>query len=188
MTDQNTAKRIAGEICDYLLKEGWFDFPFSSSDKEILSSDLVDILSEEGLEPWTPRNNLIPYGVLRNLYPERAKELKKSGGPWDLFSPSGNKWKRASVPFWNDTIVYRQSQGVPFEVLDWSVISDDMNFCAVDEDGAIYFFEEEPRREKTAWHSSGKILDAGPLNPSLIQRGTVPWHEAIHGRPVERAE
>jgi hypothetical protein len=120
--------------------------------------------------------NLIPYGLLKEHYPEVAKELEECGGPWEFHCDG--EWLDINSPSWDDAVVYRLAANKPS--IDWSHVSDRFNALATGSAGFTHLYSRRPEPNAHGWFG-GDIETVEPF--ASYVPGTCDWRDSLVMRP-----
>ena len=127
-----------------------------------------------------------PFGLLD---PETQAALLESGGPYEFYvgSDDGPEWA-AIPPSWEKSMardkamIYRVKPA-PFTPpsIDWSHVSGDFNWLAVDRDGRAWLSGEKPTMRSTYWSAPTRHYPANVF--ASFDPGTVDWRDSLIMRP-----
>lgn len=115
----------------------------------------------------------------------KAMQAYADGQPIEFRSEGGDMWSHAAFPAWNwNSFEYRIAPTPPPEpdVVPWYIIQSNWTWCARDENGETWFYEDEPDELTNGWSLSfGKSVNADDV--IKIQNNGMPWRESKQKRP-----
>jgi hypothetical protein len=126
--------------------------------------------------------NRIPLGLLTE---DEQAALKAHPGPWEYWSRT-QQWKLCQEPSWFNVDLYRAVKPAlePLWIAPevWAVLDKKWCLAAKDENGKVFFYEEQPEKRSSYWYTSCCFSQAA-FAPHLIRPGTVAWDQSLIQRP-----
>lgn len=89
-----------------------------------------------------------------------------------------DQWHLVKQPSWQNNAVYRVVDKRP--QIDWSHVSPEYNWLAMDEDGDHWLYEKKPSRVRDGWSDVCGMTE--PHAFRSFKKGNCDWKESLIGR------
>lgn len=107
----------------------------------------------------------------------------ENGLPIEAQNVAETGWEDCKTPKWNwGANTYRIKMVTP--VIPWDIINPKFKYFAIDVNGGMYFYTDEPFTSRDSWNVGGSAY-AERVNELLNWNwvNTLPWTETLQTRP-----